>query len=82
MKTMTLRNLPDDLVRELEREKARRGQSLNKLAIDLMKQALGMANGDGSNGLAELAGNWSEEEFRQFECATAQFEQIDEELWR
>lgn len=79
---MTLRNIPDDLARELELEKARRGDSLNQLAIDLMKEALGLREcGKRSNGLANLAGSWSQEEFEEFERATAQFEQVDEELW-
>ena len=82
MKTMTLRNVPEDLARELEREKRRRGKSLNQVAIDLMKQALGLnSGGRRSNGLAQLAGSWDREELEEFERATAQFEQIDEELW-
>ena len=35
-----------------------------------------------SNGLGRLGGGWSEKEFRDFERATAQFEEVDEELWR
>ncbi len=82
MKTMTLRNVPEDLARELEREKQRRGKSLNQLAIDLMKESLGLGGeAPRSNGLAKLAGSWSEDDLREFERATAQFEQIDEELW-
>jgi plasmid stability protein len=82
MKTMTLRNIPDDLARELEREKTRRGESLNQLAIDLMKEALGLGQGGRrSNGLAELAGSWTAEDLAEFERATAPFEQVDEELW-
>lgn len=35
-----------------------------------------------SNGLAQLAGTWSEEEYAEFEAALATMEQIDQELWR
>jgi hypothetical protein len=49
--------------------------------IDLLGQGLG-TRGSISNGLAGLAGGWSEDEFRDFERATAQFEEVDEELWR
>jgi len=35
-----------------------------------------------SNGLGRLAGGWDEDEFREFERVTAQFETVDEELWR
>ncbi|MBS1895743.1 MAG: hypothetical protein JST59_30965 [Actinobacteria bacterium] len=78
---MTIRNLPPALSEALEREKRRRGQSLNQTVIDLLGQGLG-ATGVRSNGLARLAGGWSEDEFRDFEAATAQFESVDDELWR
>lgn len=78
---MTIRNVPPSLAEALEREKRRRGKSLNQTVIDLLAQGLG-AEGMRSNGLGRLAGGWSEEEFRDFERATAQFEAVDEELWR
>ena len=34
------------------------------------------------NGLAGLAGRWSEDELREFERAVAPFEEVDPELWR
>ena len=35
-----------------------------------------------SNGLRDLSGHWTEEEFRQFENAVAPFGEIDGELWK
>jgi plasmid stability protein len=81
IKTLTIRNLPPSLAEALEREKRRRGKSLNQTVIDLLGQGLG-AGGVRSNGLWRLAGGWSEDEFHDFERATAQFEAVDEELWR
>ncbi len=81
MKALTIRNLPPALADALDREKRRRGKSLNQTVIDLLGQGLG-AQGVRSNGLGRLAGGWSEDEFRDFERATAQFETVDEELWR
>lgn len=81
MRALTIRNLPPALAEALDREKRRRGQSLNQTVIDLLGQGLG-APGVRSNGLGRLAGGWSEDEFREFEAATAQFEAVDEELWR
>lgn len=81
MKALTIRNLPPALADALDREKRRRGKSLNQTVIDLLGQGLG-AQGVRSNGLGRLAGGWSEDEFRDFERATAQFEAVDEELWR
>jgi hypothetical protein len=47
-----------------------------------MKRGLGMNHPkDRSNGLARLAGSWSENDLLEFERAVAQFEQIDEQLW-
>jgi plasmid stability protein len=81
IKALTIRNVPPSLAEALEREKRRKGKSLNQTVIDLLGQGLG-AEGVRSNGLGRLAGGWSEDEFRAFERATAQFEVVDEELWR
>jgi hypothetical protein len=75
------RNLPPAVARALEREKRRRGTSLNQTVIDLLGQGLGVGV-TRPNGLAALAGTWSEEEFRDFEDATADFSEIDRELRR
>lgn len=81
MKTLTIRNLPPDVADALDREKRRRGESLNRTVIELLSQGLGVG-GTRSNVLAGLAGKWSEEEFRQFENAVAPFGEINPELWR
>lgn len=73
--------MPPSLAKALEREKRRRGKSLNQTVIDVLGQGLG-AQSVRSNGLGRLAGGWSEDEFRDFARATAQFEAVDEELWR
>jgi plasmid stability protein len=78
---LTIRNLPPSIAEALEHEKRRKGKSLNQTVIDLLGQGLG-AQGMRSNGLGRLAGGWGEDEFRDFERATAQFEAVDEELWR
>jgi plasmid stability protein len=82
LKYLTVRNLPADLARALEREKARSGASLNQTVIELLRRALGLAEIERSNGLAALAGTWSAEDLAEFEAAVADFERIDEELWR
>lgn len=81
MRTLTVRNVPPEVAEALEREKRRRGESLNQTVIELLTQGLGVGTAR-SNGLARLAGRWSEEEFEEFERAVAPFEEIDEELWR
>ena len=81
MKALTIRNLPPSVAEALEREKRRRGESLNQTVIELLSQGLGVG-ATRSNGLSELSGNWSEEEFRRFETAVAPFGEVDPELWR
>ena len=84
MKTMTIRNVSDELAAALEIEKRRRSLSLNRTVLALMGEALGVPDRRGarSNGLRRLAGSWSEEEFRRFEEAVAPFGEIDRELWK
>lgn len=78
--TLTLRNIPSEIAEALERESERSQTSLDEAAIVLLRRALEVE--DEGNGLVELAGTWTEEEFQRFEKAVAITEQIDEELWR
>lgn len=80
LKNLTIRNVPEELYKALRREKYRRGKSLNQAVIDLLSERLAVGT-TRSNGLARLAGRWTEDEFRRFEEATAVFENTDEELW-
>jgi len=83
MHHLTVRNVPSDLAAALYAEKHRRHASLNQTVIELLRQVLGVgADRKRSNGLARLAGTWTEEEHERFEAAIAVTEQIDEELWR
>lgn len=82
-KHLTVRNVPPELAEALRKEKNRRGKSVNQVVIELLRQALGLEPGQvRSNGLAALAGTWTQEELEEFEAAIAPLEVIDEELWR
>jgi len=78
---LTVRNLPDDLSAALKREKRRRGTSLNQTVIDLLRLSLGVRE-TRSNGLARLAGTWTEAEHRRFLDDNQIFEKIDPEWWQ
>ncbi len=78
---LTVRNLPKEIAAALEKEKQRRGKSLNQTVIDLLALSLGVT-GTRSNGIARLAGTWTEAEHQEFLAAIPQFEEIDQELWR
>lgn len=80
---LTVRNVPAEISRGLEKERRRRGASLNQTVIELLGQGLGVDWAAGRrNGLHRLAGTWSAAEHTAFEAAVASTEQIDPELWR
>lgn len=68
MKTLTMSNVPSEVVEALERENRRRGEPLNQTVIELLARSFGVRTTP-SNGLGRLAGSWSEEEFQEFERA-------------
>ena len=83
MKVLTIRGVSKRLSDALEREKRQRGRSLNQTVLDVLSDRLGIGeSGPRRNGLARLAGTWSQKEFEQFEAAVASTEQVDDELWR
>jgi hypothetical protein len=80
---LTVRNVPVEVARALERERRRHGVSLNQTVIALLSRSLGVGAGETqTNGLRRLSGTWSKEDCAQFEAAIAPSEQIDEEVWR
>lgn len=82
MKTLTIRGVPRTLAQALDRERRRRDASLNSTVLDLLSRGLGLeAGGPGRNGLAELAGTWTDDEQRQFDAAVAPLEAVDDEMW-
>lgn len=82
MRYLTIRNVSPDLAKALEQEKSVRGTSMNRTILDTLERALGVGGAKRSNGLAQLAGTWSDAEHARFEEAIAVTEQVDEELWR
>ncbi len=83
MRYLTIRDIPEELAEAIDKERRRRGKSLNQTVIQLLAQSLGvLSHGHRKNGLSHLAGTWTAEEHREFETAIVPTEQIDAELWR
>jgi hypothetical protein len=76
---LTIRNVPPELVAALESEKRRRGVSLNQTVLDLLQSSLGVRASRG-NGLARLAGTWSEADHQAFLQNIAGFSEFDTQL--
>jgi len=85
MKAITLRNIPSELAKILEREAAKTGRSLNKTVLTLLEKATG-ARGSGQrpvrfHDLDDLAGSWTRKQAREFEGHLEELRQIDSDLW-
>ena len=83
---LTVRSIDSRLRGALEKEAARRRQSLNKTVLALLAEALGLA--DSATGveeyddLDELAATWSKAEAARFDKALGAQRQVDAKLWR
>lgn len=85
MANLSVRGVDELTLRRLKQTAKKQGVSVNRLIADMLNSGSGgtaagkpVEHGD----LDRLAGTWSAREAREFDRATASFEQIDEELWR
>lgn len=78
---LTVRGVDPVLSRALQKERKRRGTTLNQTVLDLLGRALGVSQ-PFDNGLGKYAGGWTEEQLKEFQRNTACFDQIDEDLWK
>ena len=80
---MTLRQIPDAVEKGLRLRARKTGRSLNRSAIELIEEALGVRSGDKKRrNLSGFAGRWNAEECAAFERNIRIFERIDQELWK
>ena len=89
MKTVTLRNLPRELAREVGRRARERGLSLNRTVVELLAEHLGTAGRSKRTNvraedphLVRLSGSWSADEGRAFDETLARQREIDPDLWK
>lgn len=87
-RTITIRNMPEELERRIEAMAAEEGASLAQTVIRLLLRATGLRGPQGSGGrlerhdeLDDLAGTWSAADAAEFEDALAQLRRIDPEVW-
>ena len=82
MKTLTIRNVPRRLADAIDRERRRTDSSLNSTVLHLLSSSLGVGAAEHrKNGLAEMAGTWSEADLCEFEAAIAPLEAVDDDMW-
>ncbi len=77
----------DDLAREIEELAQREGISRNQAVLRLLRQAIGVERPTAGQDVIGssfdwFVGSWTEEEARAFDEAVADFERVDEDLWK
>jgi hypothetical protein len=81
-------NLSDDTIRHLERDAAVHGVSPAEWAARVLSEhycgvdPLDEPQVDKATAVSRLFGTWNEEQVREFMEATADFERIDEDMWK
>ena len=85
MTTITLRNLPPEVEREVRKQAKEKGISANKAVIGLLEEHLGRRT-KGKNkkhhDLDHLFGSWTKKQSEEFDKALAEQREIDHEMWR
>jgi len=83
MKSITIHNLDEELDRSIRQRASREGVSLNRTIKSLLRQAIGLgAKKAKKRDVSKYFGVWTKKELEEFEANTADFEKIDEEIWR
>lgn len=90
MKTtqLTIRGVDKPLAEMLRGEAVKRGQSLNRTVIALLRKAVGLDSAQPSSRPREhhdldfLIGSWSKEEADAFDARLKEMRQIEPEMWK
>ncbi len=80
MKTMTIRNIPDEVTGGVRRSAERHRTSLNAAVIALLSESLGLTHSRKKRDLSAFCGGWTPKEAASFESATKRV--IDREAWK
>ena len=86
MKAITLRGVPPEVARTIQRKAQETGESLNKVVIELLEASAGARKKKGErivhHDLDDLAGAWSREEAAAFDRSLEDQRGIDADLWK
>ncbi len=87
MKQITIRSIPDEVKKTVQKEAAQKGVSLYKAIISLLERAVGSKGPEKKkrilySDLDHLAGLWSREEAASFDKTLKAQRKVDAELWK
>lgn len=78
-RTLTIRNLPDEVGKRLDRLSRDGGKSLNAVVVGILTDAVGI---DARRARLERYATWTPEDAAAFDEALASQRVIDADLWR
>mgnify|MGYP001574673029 CR=1 FL=1 len=79
MKQITVRGVPEELGRRLEKASAARGKSLNATVLELLANAVGMSD---RREWIERFTTWGPEEVAELDLSSRSQRAIDAKLWK
>ena len=83
MKTMTIRNIPDNVASFLSSRAASEGRSINATAVSILSKAAGLEPFQKKRrDLSWLVGSWTETEANHFDAVVADCRTIRPEDWK
>lgn len=87
MKQITLRDVPDEIAKLIEKKSRKDNLSLNKTIISLLERGAGVMSAKKSarplyHDLDHLCGVWSKKEDKEFKNNLKRQRKIDEDLWK
>ena len=86
MKQLTVRGVDPQLEFRLKQEAHRRGLSMNRTVLAMLRQAAGISNAETKpreyHDLDHLMGKWTEQEAREFDKALKEMRRIEPEIWQ
>ena len=86
MKAITLRKVPSEVAKKIEKKASEAHISKNKAVIELLEEGLGIGTTAKKkliyHDLDHLAGSWSKAEADRFQKRLNESRRIDPELWR
>lgn len=85
MSTITIRGIDETTTRILKERAKKEGISVNAVLLKTLRESLGLEKKRRKvihNDLDHLAGTWSERDFAEFQKRIADFETVDEKMWK
>ena len=85
MGAITIRGIDETTARTLKERAKKEGVSVNAVLLKTLRESLGLEKRRRTviyDDLDHLAGTWSEKDFVEFQKRIADFEIVDEKMWK